>query len=74
MKRTAPTDTPVQVETKLDRYVLEAERRTRIPLDRSTIYHAKAGTFPEPVRLGKRVLAWKESQLVAWADARKKDR
>jgi prophage regulatory protein len=73
MKRTAPTDTPV--ESKLDRLVLEKERRVLIPLDRSTIYRMrKAGTFPEPVRLGKRVNAWRESQLVEWAEARKKAR
>ena len=73
MKHPARPDTPV--ESKLDRYVLEKERRARFPLDRSTIYRMrKAGTFPEPVRLGKRVLAWKESQLMAWAEEREKGR
>ena len=67
MKRTTPRDNNPPVESKLDRFVLEKERRARIPLDRSTIWRMrKAGTFPEPVRLGKRLLGYRESELVAW--------
>jgi prophage regulatory protein len=39
-------------------------------LSRSTIYAGIAsGTFPEPVRIGKRAVAWKGSDLDAWVAA-----
>lgn len=38
---------------------------------RSTIYDAiRAGTFPQPVPLGGRSVAWPESEIAAWIDAR----
>ena len=67
MKRTTPRDNNLPVESKLNRFVLEKERRARIPLDRSTIWRMrKAKLFPEPVRLGKRLLGYRESDLIAW--------
>ena len=36
-------------------------------LDITTIYRKmKAGTFPKPVRVGKRRVAWRESDIAAW--------
>jgi len=36
-------------------------------LDITTIYRKmKAGTFPQPVRIGKRRVAWRESDIAAW--------
>jgi len=36
-------------------------------LDITTIYRKmKAGTFPQPVRVGKRRVAWRESDIAAW--------
>ncbi len=42
-----------------------------IQLSRSTIYAAvKAGTFPAPIRIGARAVAWKLSDVEAWIAAR----
>jgi prophage regulatory protein len=39
----------------------------RTSLDITTIYRKmKVGTFPQPVRVGKRRVAWKESDIAAW--------
>ena len=36
-------------------------------LDITTIYRKmKAGTFPQPVRVGRRRVAWRESDIAAW--------
>ena len=36
-------------------------------LDITTIYRKmKAGTFPKPVRVGKRRVAWRESDIADW--------
>lgn len=36
-------------------------------LRKSSIYSAvKAGTFPKPIRLGARAVAWKESDIAVW--------
>jgi len=36
-------------------------------LKKSSIYCAvKAGTFPPPVRLGSRAVAWREEKISAW--------
>ena len=40
-------------------------------LSRSTIYALMDdGTFPRPVRIGRRAVAWKDSDLRAWQDSR----
>ena len=42
-----------------------------VQLSRSTIYAAvKAGTFPAPVRIGTRAVAWRVSDLETWLEAR----
>lgn len=51
------------------------QRRTevleRTGLSNSTLYYfITEGTFPKPVRLGKRTVAWKKSELDAWIDSR----
>ena len=41
-------------------------------LSRSTLYSMIAeGTFPRPVRLGKRAVGWRECDLSAWLESRK---
>lgn len=41
-------------------------------LSRSTIYDwMKRGEFPQPVKLGARLVAWRESDVTAWLEARK---
>ncbi|MGY6660910.1 MAG: helix-turn-helix transcriptional regulator [Glycocaulis sp.] len=40
-------------------------------LSRPTIYaHKQAGTFPAPVKLGKRIVGWPESEIAAINAAR----
>ncbi len=43
----------------------------RTGLSRSTIYAMMAeGTFPKPVRLGKRAVGWTESTISEWLESR----
>lgn len=43
----------------------EVERKTG--LDRATIYRRiKAGTFPPPLQIGPRRVAWPEAAVLAW--------
>lgn len=47
----------------------EVEARTG--LSRSTIYDwMKRGEFPQPVKVGTRIVAWRESEITAWLEAR----
>lgn len=47
----------------------EVERLTG--LSRSTIYAMMANeTFPKPVRIGRRAVAWRESDLATWQASR----
>lgn len=40
-------------------------------LSRSSIYAMMAeGSFPKPVRIGKRAVAWRSSEVHAWIEAR----
>jgi prophage regulatory protein len=40
-------------------------------LSRSTIYAwMKDGKFPPPVKLGTRLVAWRESDISAWLESR----
>jgi prophage regulatory protein len=39
----------------------------RVGLKRATVYkRMKAGTFPEPVQLGPRAVAWDEEAIAIW--------
>lgn len=47
----------------------EVEQRTG--LSRSTIYRrVRDGTFPPPVKTGKRAVRWRESAITAWIESR----
>ncbi len=40
-------------------------------LSRSTIYAMMAeGIFPKPIKLGKRAVGWKDTDVAAWVDDR----
>ena len=40
-----------------------------------TIHRAvKEGRFPKPVKLGARSIAWPESEIIEWQEARKAER
>jgi len=57
---------------------MKGERLMRKPivlditgLTNSTLYYfINEGTFPKPVKLGKRTVAWKESEITAWVNSR----
>jgi prophage regulatory protein len=60
---TVEQTTPRRAERLLDKWAIEE----RTSLDITTIYRKmKAGTFPQPVRVGKRRVAWRESDVAAW--------
>jgi prophage regulatory protein len=47
------------------------EVEARCGIGRSTIYDwIKRGDFPQPVKLGSRTVAWRESDVVAWLESR----
>ena len=42
---------------------------SRTGLSNSTLYYfINEGTFPKPVKLGKRTVAWKKSEIDEWID------
>jgi len=53
------------------RILRRPEVEARTGLSRSTIYQwMKDGQFPQPVKLGARLVAWRESDVNAWLEAR----
>ena len=57
----------------LDAKALARRRQVEklVQLSRSTIYaNVKAGTFPAPIRIGARAVAWRLSDVEAWLEAR----
>lgn len=56
-----------------DILIRRPEVEARTGLSRSTIYDwMKRGDFPQPVKLGERLVAWKESDITEWMEAREK--
>lgn len=54
-----------------DRILRRLEVEARTGLARATIYaRLKNQDFPEPVRLGKRAIGWRESDISAWLSSR----
>ena len=52
---------------KPEKYLRLPEVESLIGLRKSSIYAgAKLGTFPQPVRIGARAVAWKSSDIAAW--------
>lgn len=57
-----------RAERLLNKWAIEE----RTSLDITTIYRKmKAGTFPKPVRVGRRRVAWRESDVVNWQQSLK---
>lgn len=55
----------------LDRILRRKSVEEVTALSRSTIYEMMAqGNFPKPVRLGKRAVGWRESDIAAWLESR----
>lgn len=60
-----------QPASTLDRLVTVRELTTRSTLSRSTIWRkVQTGDLPPPIQLTPTRIAWRESQIVAWLDAR----
>lgn len=54
------------------RLLRRREVEARTGLSRSTLYDwMKRGEFPKPVKLGTRIVAWRETDIVAWLESRK---
>jgi len=73
--------TPAQIEaqenlksavtSKNERLQRRPDVEARTGLSRSTIYDwMKRGEFPQPVKLGTRLVAWRESDITAWLESR----
>lgn len=57
-----------------ERIIRRPEVQARTGLSRSTIYAMiSEGTFPKPVRLGKRAVGWPESAIAEWLESRTSD-
>lgn len=55
-----------------DRIYRRPQVEALVGLSRSTLYAMMAeGTFPKPVRLGRRAVGWRASDVAAWLAARK---
>jgi prophage regulatory protein len=66
---TTTLNTP-QPAPRADRLLNKWAVEKQTSLDITTIYRKmKAGTFPQPVRVGKRRVAWRESDIAAWQAA-----
>jgi prophage regulatory protein len=62
-KRTAGNDPAPE------RLVPYDEVLDRVPVNRSTLWRMRQkGEFPEPVKIGARRVAWRESDLTRWMD------
>ena len=67
MNHRAPS---VRTTSAPDRLIGKWELERRTSLDISTIYRKiKRGTFPHPVRVALRRVAWRESEVIAWQDS-----
>lgn len=54
-----------------ERLIRRPEVEARTGLSRSTLYDwMKRGEFPQPVKLGERLVAWRESDVTAWLESR----
>ena len=54
-----------------ERLLRRREVLTKTGLSASTLYRRiQAGTFPPPVELGPKAVAWRESEVLAWIASR----
>jgi prophage regulatory protein len=61
------------VVTDKPRLIRIPEVKGKIGCSRSTILNwVKAGTFPAPVKLSARMIAWRESEVNQWIASRAK--
>lgn len=54
-----------------DQLIRLKEVSNRFCIPTSTIWDwIKKGNFPKPIKMGERFIAWRESELNAWLDAK----
>jgi prophage regulatory protein len=64
---TAQAQTAVTARQQIDRMLRRKEVEQITGRSRSAIYEGMAaGTFPKPVKIGARAVAWPESVIRAW--------
>jgi prophage regulatory protein len=70
--RRATMETNVDRQVQSDKTLLRRRQVEQlVQLSRSTIYASvKAGTFPAPIRIGVRAVAWRKSCVESWLEAR----
>lgn len=69
-KRQAP-HAQFEVSHKAANLIRRPEVEARTGLSRSTLYEwMKRGEFPQPVKLGARIVAWRESDVTEWLESR----
>ncbi len=57
-----------------DKILRRTQVEERVGLSRSTLYAMIAeGTFPKPIRIGKRAVGWTETSLTAWLKSKQVD-
>lgn len=57
-----------------DRFLRDAEVEARTGLRKSARYERiRGGTFPAPIKLGRRCSVWSELAINAWIEARKSE-
>ena len=63
----APMNANTPTQTKPEKLFRLSEVEALTGLKKTSLYNgAHAGTFPRPIRLSARAVAWRESDLVAW--------
>lgn len=66
-----PTDD--QAQPVIDRFIRLPEVLQITGLSKTVLYeNIKTGAFPDPYRISQRASGWKYSEVVNWADSRKR--
>lgn len=72
---TAQPKTSITARQQIDRMLRRKEVEAITGRSRSAIYEGMAaGTFPKPVKIGTRAVAWPESVIRAWIAERMEGR
>lgn len=57
-----------------DRLIRMKELNALFGIPTSTVWDwIKKGNFPKPIKMGERFIAWRESELTAWLDAKQNE-
>lgn len=70
MQTTSSSLAELNSKLNSDRLMRRSEVQKITGLSTSVLYREiNAGTFPSPVKIGKRTVAWKASEIAAWMDS-----